>query len=60
MVDEQLLKEVLDLALSNGGDFADIFVENRRITGISCEDNKIERVQTGLDAGAGIRVLAGE
>ena len=60
MVDQQILKEVLGVALSNGGDFADIFVEQKRATGIGMEAGKIERVQSGLDAGAGIRVLSGE
>ncbi|MBO8128756.1 MAG: TldD/PmbA family protein, partial [Peptococcaceae bacterium] len=60
MVDRELLKEVLALALQRGGDFADIFVERRQVTGIGCEDGKIERVNSGLDTGAGIRVLAGD
>ncbi|MGI9953172.1 TldD/PmbA family protein [Moorellaceae bacterium AZ2] len=54
------LKAVLEAALEGGGDFAEIFLERRRTTGISCEDNKIERVHSGLDQGAGIRVIRGE
>lgn len=60
MVDKQVLKEVLGVALSNGGDFADIFVENKQVTGIGMEAGRIERVNSGLDVGAGIRVLSGE
>ncbi|KUK81613.1 MAG: putative Zn-dependent protease and their inactivated-like protein, partial [Pelotomaculum thermopropionicum] len=60
MVDKQVLKEALDAALANGGDFADIFIENKQTTGIRCEAGKIERVQSGLDIGAGIRVLSGD
>lgn len=60
MVDKQVLKEVLDIALTSGGDFADIFIEHKRTTGIGCEAGKIERVQSGLDIGAGIRVLSGD
>lgn len=60
MLDRQLLKEVLDLALAAGGDFADIFVENKAVTSISCEDGRIERVITGVECGAGVRVLSGE
>ncbi|HHW42265.1 MAG TPA: TldD/PmbA family protein [Desulfotomaculum sp.] len=60
MVDKQLLKEVLDLALSSGGDFADIFVEHKQATGIGLEGGKIERVHSGIDLGAGIRVLNGD
>ena len=60
MIDKSVLREVLDRALANGGDFADIFVEEKRSTGIGCEAGKIERVQSGVDIGAGIRVLSGE
>ncbi|MGB9825543.1 MAG: TldD/PmbA family protein [Desulfofundulus sp.] len=60
MVDEQLLKEVLDLALSSGGDFADVFVEHRQSTGVGLEGGKVERVHSGIDMGAGIRVLNGD
>lgn len=60
MIDRQILKEVLETALGNGGDFADIFIEHKKVTGIGCEGGKIERVHSGLDVGAGIRVTAGE
>ncbi|WP_333870607.1 TldD/PmbA family protein [Desulforamulus putei] len=60
MVDKQILKEVLSVALANGGDFADIFVENKQVTGIGMEAGRIERVNSGLDVGAGIRVISGE
>ncbi len=60
MVDRQVLKEILEIALGNGGDFADIYIENKKVTGIGCEGGKIEKVHSGLDVGAGIRVLAGE
>lgn len=60
MVDKNELKEVLSVALSNGGDFADIFLEEKLATGIGMEAGRIERVHSGLDAGAGIRVLSGD
>ncbi|WP_459911426.1 TldD/PmbA family protein [Desulfotomaculum defluvii] len=60
MVDKNELQEVLNVALANGGDFADIFIEEKQTTGIGMEAGKIERVNSGLDAGAGIRVLSGE
>ncbi|MFZ5642969.1 MAG: TldD/PmbA family protein [Bacillota bacterium] len=60
MVDRQVLKEVLEIALKNGGDFADIYIEHKKVTGIGCEGGKIERVHSGLDVGAGIRVIDGD
>lgn len=55
-----MLKEVLIEALKNGGDFADVFIEYKKMTGIGCEDGKIERIQSGTEAGAGIRVIVGD
>ncbi|MBF7082117.1 TldD/PmbA family protein [Desulfallas sp. Bu1-1] len=60
MLDKNLLREVLAGALAGGGDFADIYVEYKRVTGIGCEDGKIERIHSGIEAGAGIRVLSGD
>jgi len=60
LLDKKILGDVLGLALCKGGDFADIFIERKRVTGIGCEGGKIERVHSGLDVGAGIRVISGD
>ncbi|MBE0466907.1 MAG: TldD/PmbA family protein [Candidatus Desulforudis sp.] len=60
MVDKELLKETLAVALNRGGDFAEIFVESRQVAGIGLEGGKVERMQSGVEAGAGVRVLAGK
>lgn len=60
MLDRIVLREVLDTALVRGGDFADVFIEERQSTLITLEDGQVERVQAGLDRGAGVRVLSGE
>ncbi|MFB0525987.1 MAG: TldD/PmbA family protein [bacterium] len=52
--------EILKVALSKGGDFADIYIEKRFTNQVTCEDNKIEKLVSGEDAGAGIRVISGE
>lgn len=59
-MDKKTLQQVLETALANGGDFADIFIEYKKTTGIGMEAGRIERVQSGYVAGAGIRVLSGE
>ncbi|MFQ5442316.1 MAG: TldD/PmbA family protein [Thermodesulfobacteriota bacterium] len=51
--------KVLRAALAEGGEFADIFVEETQKTSVVCEDNRIERVVGGTDRGCGIRVIAG-
>lgn len=59
-IDKALLKEALAAALAGGADFADIFAEHRRTTAISLEDARVERVQSGVDSGAGVRAICGE
>lgn len=54
------LRIILGEALASGGELAEIFVERRRTNTISLEGQRIEKVNSGLDQGAGIRLLAGE
>lgn len=54
-----LLSKVLKETLSRGGDYADIFAEQRRATSIRLEDGKVEKVITGIDSGVGIRLISG-
>ncbi len=51
---------VLKKALSSGGEFADIFVERSVPFSIVCEDGKIEKVISGFDYGAGVRLIFGQ
>jgi TldD protein len=57
LIHEDLLSGLLKKALSNGGDFADIFVEKRNSTALQLEDSIIEKVTSGTIAGVGIRVI---
>ncbi|MCK4802865.1 TldD/PmbA family protein [bacterium] len=59
-MDKEKLMEILKIALSRGGDFADIYIEKRFTNRVSCEDNKIEKIVSGEDVGAGIRIISGE
>ncbi|MHB8779779.1 MAG: TldD/PmbA family protein [Candidatus Geothermincolia bacterium] len=60
MIDDELALRVVRRALRQGGDFADIFVERRTSTGLRLEEGKLEEAVTGLEAGAGVRVMRGE
>jgi TldD protein len=60
VLEEGLVREVLGAALSSGGRFAEIYAEERRSTSVRLDDGKIEDLTTGLDRGAGIRVVAGD
>lgn len=60
MLDESLVREVLRAALASGGRFAEVFVEEKRSTQIRLDDRRIEELTSGLDRGAGVRVIAGD
>jgi TldD protein len=60
MLSRENLEEILTTALRSGGDFAEVFIEETNETSISCEDNKIEKISSGTEAGAGIRVIFGK
>ncbi len=57
MLDKKELARVLERALCRGGDFAEVYVEEKQISNVLCEDNRIERINSGREKGAGIRVL---
>jgi TldD protein len=60
LVDETDIERALNVALGRGGEFAEVFVEDRRSTGISLDDRRVEELTTGRDRGAGIRVVVGD
>jgi len=59
-IDREQLVAVLKIAKERGSDFADIFIEEVQSAHIYCEQDRIERVTAGIDAGCGIRVIVGE
>ena len=60
MLKESIVKEVLQAALSTGGDFAEIFVEDRHDNVINMIGGKIETSNAGRTYGAGIRIFNGK
>lgn len=59
MLDKNLAQSVLDTALSMGGDFAEIFLEDRRNNRLRMLGGKVDSVNSGRLHGAGIRVFIG-
>lgn len=57
MLTQRELERIIGAALKQGGDFADIYIERKDATGITCEEDKIDRIHSGIEFGAGIRVL---
>jgi TldD protein len=60
LVESELAGRVLARALSRGGDFAEIFCEDRQGFTLSIDESRVERPQSGRERGAGIRVIDGE
>ena len=59
MLDKILASDILTACLSTGGDFAEIFIENRKDTSISMINGVVERANSGLNSGIGIRIFSG-
>ncbi len=60
MLDEAVLQRTLAAALRNGGDFAEVFAEDRRTGTARLDDGKVEEFVSGRDRGAGVRVVVGD
>jgi TldD protein len=58
-LDESVLKKVLAKALEKGGDFADVYIENRVARQIIMQESKFESGLYGISQGAGVRVISG-
>jgi TldD protein len=59
-LDPALLARVLSRALRRGGDFADVFFENRLTQTFRLDDGRIHEASTTLVRGAGVRVVVGQ
>ncbi len=58
--DAGLLQATIERALRRGGDFAEVFVEDRESLGLRLEDGRIEQTSGGREVGAAVRLLSGE
>ena len=59
MLNKQVIEDTLNAALTTGGDFAEIYVEDRTNNGIVMIGGKVESTMTGRDYGIGIRIFKG-
>lgn len=60
LLDRDTAERVLAAALQRGGDFAEIFAEDRRSCAAAYDDQKVEELTSGRSRGAGIRVISGD
>jgi TldD protein len=56
----QVLNKVIAKALDKGGEFADVYVENRITRQILMEESKFKSAVFGITQGAGVRVISGD
>lgn len=59
-IDKATLNKVIAKALSRGGDFAEVYLENRISRQIIMEESIFKSGLYGVSQGAGVRVIAGE
>ena len=59
LLDQNIAREVLQEAVRTGGDFAEIFVEDRIDNTLMMRSGRIETANTGRLHGAGVRVFSG-
>jgi TldD protein len=58
-IDKSVLNQVIAKALEKGGDFADVYIENRVSRQIVMEESKFKSGLYGISQGAGVRVISG-
>ena len=57
MIDKSIIELVLLSAVSNGAEFAEVFVENNVKNSLSLINGKVESSNSGVDFGCGIRII---
>ena len=60
VVGADVVADTLKVALSTGGEFAEVFVEDKASSSAYLDDGRVEELTSGRDRGAGIRVVVGE
>jgi TldD protein len=60
LIDGGLVERVLSRALERGGDFTEVFCEQRSGFSLSIDESRVERAQRGAERGAGVRVVSGD
>jgi len=59
MINRGVARNVLEAALSTGGDFAELFIENKVCNNISMINGVVDKSTSGVDYGIGIRIFDG-
>lgn len=60
MITDELAEKILDYAITHGGDYAEIFQEEKEYSKISLTRDEESSIQAGKEKGIGVRVLCGK
>ncbi|MEI7654937.1 MAG: TldD/PmbA family protein [Actinomycetota bacterium] len=60
LIERSVIEGALAVAMARGGDFAEVFVEDRRTSSAMLDQGRVEELSSGRDRGAGIRVVVGD
>src|ERR1039458_6925895 len=60
LVDHDVLQRTLGEAMGRGGEFAEVFVEDRTTSSAMLDQRRVEQLSSGHERGAGIRVVVGD
>ena len=60
LVEHDVLERTLGEAMARGGEFAEVFVEDRTTSSAMLDQRRVEQLSSGRERGAGIRVVVGD
>ncbi|MSY31540.1 MAG: TldD/PmbA family protein, partial [Actinobacteria bacterium] len=60
LLEQSIIEGVLATAMARGGEFAEIFVEDRSTSSATLDQRRVEELTSGRERGAGIRVVVGD
>ena len=59
MIPTETVPRILTAALQNGGDLAEVYLENVETLNLNLDDSRLEKATQGNDIGGGVRVFYG-
>jgi len=60
MINDKLVRKILNTLLKSGGDFSEIYIQKKINNNIRLEDGKIDDSSSGFDLGCGLRLIFGD
>ncbi len=59
MLPTESIQKIISAALKNGGDLAEVYLEDKETLNLELDDGRLERATQGNDIGGGVRVFYG-